>query len=875
MIKTIHPEPLPPQKPLSRRGSRLLAVAFAAQGLSFLPASAAEPDRNAPAAELASFKVADGFEVSLFASEKDGIVKPIQMRFDARGRLWVIGSTTYPQIKPGEEPNDKVWIVDDSNKDGKADQVTVFADGLMIPTGIEIAPTAGETTKAQRHEEKAKEDSSSASPPSRLRDFVVQPSAIYVGEGPKLWLMTDSDGDGKMDKKEVVFRGFGTGDNHQNLNSFRWSPGGELMFCQGLHAFSRVETPHGIVKLDEAGFWRMRPREMRLDAFYGGQADPQNPWGWAWTDWGQPLLAAGNSGNYFYPLPEMIRGVQGGRRDSIWNGRGRKTSGPEIVGTAHFPDDWQGSLITGGYINNTVLAMRIEDDGAGFKLTDRDPLITSTHTSFRPVDVKFGPDGALYVCDWYNPIIGHYQTSFRHPDRDKAHGRIWRITAKGRPTVQPTAIAGAPIAALLENLRSRERFVRYHTKIELGGRPTEEVVKALREWWPRVAAEQGGHPERSAAESKDPAPSKSPVPSAPDAVVAAESKAPAPSAPRDVVAPGPSTAAQGASAQDDRGRALLEALGVFEWHEAPEPALLREILKSKEAGARAYAAGALARWFERLSADFNAIEALADLANDKDARVRLAAIVAAGNIPRAESLVVALSAADQPRDKFIDLALRSSVKVLAPFSERALAAGKPHWPDLLAGLSGKPAAKPAVKATAPLPAPALTAAVANAKWKGTSEFVAALTAEVKEKGDPKRGAEIFKRPTIACIACHAIGGAGNTLAGPPLDAIGSAHPVDFIISAVLEPQREIKEGFDALEIVTTDGATHTGYFVAGTEAERTLRDLATGKEVRLKPEQIAKKTQRGSLMPAALTDSLSREELRDLIRYLSELGKPR
>ena len=91
-----------------------------------------------PAADIASFKVADGFEVNLFASEKDGIVKPIQMRFDAAGRLWVIGSTAYPQIKPGEEPNDKVIILEDANGDGRADKSKVYADGLMIPTGIEI-----------------------------------------------------------------------------------------------------------------------------------------------------------------------------------------------------------------------------------------------------------------------------------------------------------------------------------------------------------------------------------------------------------------------------------------------------------------------------------------------------------------------------------------------------------------------------------------------------------------------------------------------------------------------------------------------------------------------------------------------------------------
>jgi hypothetical protein len=139
-------------------------------------------------------------------------------------------------------------------------------------------------------------------------------------------------------------------------------------------------------------------------------------------------------------------------------------------------------FITGGYINNAIWALKIEDDGAGFKLTDRPPLLTSTDGSFRPVDVKFGPDGALYVCDWFNPIIGHYQASFRHPDRDKTHGRIWRITAKGRPLVKPTPIAGAPVEALLENLKSPERYVREQSKRELAGRKTEECGREARKW---------------------------------------------------------------------------------------------------------------------------------------------------------------------------------------------------------------------------------------------------------------------------------------------------------------------------------------------------------------------------------------------------------
>src|SRR4030095_8066885 len=124
-------------------------------------------------------------------------------------------------------------------------------------------------------------------------------------------------------------------------------------------------------------------------------------------------------------------------------GKGRKTSGPEIIETRHFPDEWQGAMIVGGYLNNAVWTLKIEDDSAGFRIVDHPTLphlITSTSGAFRPVDVKLGPDGALYICDWYNPIIGHYQASFRHPDRDKLHGRIWRVTWKGDPDPAPPPI---------------------------------------------------------------------------------------------------------------------------------------------------------------------------------------------------------------------------------------------------------------------------------------------------------------------------------------------------------------------------------------------------------------------------------------------------
>jgi len=811
------------------------------------PAFAAEPDRDSPETELASFKLPPGFEIHLWASERDGVIKPIQMRWDTRGRLWVIQSTTYPQIKPGEVPNDKVLILEDTKQGGYADKVTVFADGLMIPTGLEIAPIpdvsgsavapspAGENQKPETRAE-ALRDASGAMVANQ-KPSLAKPSACYVGEGPKLWLLTDTTGRGVADKREVVLRGFGTGDNHQNINSFRWSPGGELMFSQGLHAHARVETPYGIVGLDEAGLWRYRPAERRLDAFFGGSADPQNPWGWTFLHWGQPLISAGNSGNMYYALPEMIRGYQGGRRDSIWaEGRGRKTSNPEIIESSHFPDEWQGALVTGGYINNAVWTLHVAQDGAGFKIADDPklpPLVQSAHGSFRPVDVKLGPDGALYICDWYNPIIGHYQASFRHPDRDKAHGRIWRVTYQGRPLVQPPPIADASITQLLDNLRSPEKFVREQSKRELASRPKHQVVGEVHRWWQRL------DPEDPATE-----------------------------------------------------HALYEALGVCEWLDTPEQTLLQRVLSSKTPEARASAAGTLAHWADRLplsKEDFKerigdfylggdpwgALEKLADLAHDDDPRVRLAAIVAAGNIPRPESMVVVLSAAAQPRDKFIDTALIAATSALKPQWEPVLAKGapdwKPEWRELIKTLD-KPKPKPAPekKVAQQMGAPVVPI---YGRLRASPYVVGSIAAEVQTKGDPKHGDEVFHRAELACITCHHVGNQGGNI-GPALDAIGSAQPLDFIIGAVLEPQREVKEGFETMRITTKKGDELIGIIVAGNDAEITLRDPA-GAEHNVAQADIAKREFIGSLMPAGLTDNLSTEDLRDLFAYLTQLGKAR
>ncbi len=146
--------------------------------------------------------------------------------------------------------------------------------------------------------------------------------------------------------------------------------------------------------------------------------------------------------------------------------------------------------------------------------------------------------------------------------------------------------------------------------------------------------------------------------------------------------------------------------------------------------------------------------------------------------------------------------------------------------------------------------------------------------EVRESGDAKRGAEVFRRAELACTSCHSIEDKGGKI-GPPLDAIGSGQPLDFIIGAVLEPQREIKESYEAMQITLKNGGISLGYIVQRDAASTTLRDPATGGEQRFAAADIAETKPIGSFMPAGLVDNLPRADLRDLFRYLSEQGKPK
>ncbi|WDQ19268.1 PVC-type heme-binding CxxCH protein [Rhodopirellula sp. P2] len=359
-----------------------------------------------PQEELAGFHLPPDFEIRLFASEPQ-IAKPLNMAVGSDGRLLVTDSVAYPYpVAADQQGPDSVKILEDTDHDGTADSITTFADGLNIPMGI-----------------------------------------LPYGEGclcfsiPNIWYLRDTDGDGKCDQRQVILGPFDTSrDTHGMVNAMREGGDGWIYACHGFNNQSRVAGADGhVVTMHSGNTFRFRPDGSRVELHTRGQV---NPFGMTRDEWGNWYSADCHS----KPISQLVAGAcypSFGRPD---DGLGflppmmdHLHGSTAISGLQFFPPDSPVVPLRGRFLSGNVMTSRLnwnerEFVGATAKGRALPDFLTSDDPWFRPVDIQVDEQANIYVADFYNKIIGHYEVPLEHPGRDRTSGRIWQIRYTGPRT---------------------------------------------------------------------------------------------------------------------------------------------------------------------------------------------------------------------------------------------------------------------------------------------------------------------------------------------------------------------------------------------------------------------------------------------------------
>jgi glucose/arabinose dehydrogenase/azurin/lysophospholipase L1-like esterase len=541
---------------------------------------------------ISKMKVHSGMKVNVFASEEQfpELAKPVQMAWDTKGRLWIAVWPNYPERTPQSKVGDSLIMLEDTNGDGKADKCTHFIDDLNAPTG-----------------------------------FQFYKDGVLVMEAPDLWFARDANNDGKADSMERVLMGMSSADSHHTANSMCLDPGGAVYLSDGVFHRTQVETATGPVRNNDAAIFRYEPRTAKFETYVAYNF--ANPHGRAFDYWGNDLITDGTGNNtYFGPAfsGHIDYPAKHDKLNEFWARPSRPCAGTAILTSRHFPAQFQGNFLNCNVISfQGIYRVKVTEDGSGLKGERMEDLISSTDPNFRPVAVNVGPDGAIYLADWQNPIIGHMQHHLRDPNRDHDHGRIYRITYEGRPLMKPAKIDGEPIPALLKLLKEPENQTRELAKIELGKRNTAEVIAAVKKW-------------AAALDAKDPS----------------------------------------------YEHHMSEALWVHQWHNVVDAELLKRMLHSPDAHARAAAGRVLCYWRDRVP---DALALFKTLAGDENPRVRLEALRGASFFRTAEAADAALTALKHTTDYYLDYTLGETLKQLKPWWGKALESGESLAGDNPAG----------------------------------------------------------------------------------------------------------------------------------------------------------------------------------------------
>ena len=411
------------------------------------------------------FKLPEGFEIELFAKESADFGKFIMLIFDQQGRAWSSTALEYP-VDANENPaaaealyrskaRDKVVIFEKPFEPGVR-QPRAYADGLAIPEGV-----------------------------------LPYKDGAVVQHGHDVVFLRDTDADGKADAREVLLTGFGVQDSHLFPHQFTRAPWGWFWLAQGAFNSGKVTSSKG----DVIDFPNTRMARFRPDGsfFEPTSVGPCNIWGLALTGEGECFIQEAN--DYGYPvMPFHEYALYPGCADRLaksyqppfpvqapdFKMSGSGLSGLALSDVGVWPKGYDGVMYIANPITSKVNAVRQHREGSGYRLEKLDDFVTCEDPFFRPIAMTMGPDGCLYVIDWYNKIISHNEVARNHPDRDKQSGRIWRIKPKGFvPQAVPdyTKLSSSDLIARLGSKIAGDAHLAWQTLADR--RPEEVATNAL------------------------------------------------------------------------------------------------------------------------------------------------------------------------------------------------------------------------------------------------------------------------------------------------------------------------------------------------------------------------------------------------------------
>ncbi|MBP3959546.1 HEAT repeat domain-containing protein [Gemmata sp. G18] len=378
-----------------------------------------------PDETVAKIKVPDEFEVKLFAGEPQ-VVNPVAFTVDEKGRIWVVECFEYPKRTPkGKAPRDRIVILEDTDGDGVCDKRTVFAEGKDFPVT----------------EERKKAGLGAF---DLCTGIEVGHGGVFVGAAPYLWFIENKDD--KAGKFDVLLKGFGSQDTHETLNTFQWGPDGWLYGLHGIFTNSAVK-PGDQLDGPEAringGIWRYHPKLKKFEIFAEGTS---NPWGMDWrnTD-GQFILACCVIPHLYHIVPGGVYKRQAGASfnphvygylNEISDHTFHKESGWAHAGlisldVPHMPKRFQNSVIFGSIHGCSIKQNVLKPNGSTYTASRGDDFLVSGDKNFRPINMKWGPNGDIYLIDWHDQNPCH-QTN--PDDWDYERGRVYRIQLKGTKT---------------------------------------------------------------------------------------------------------------------------------------------------------------------------------------------------------------------------------------------------------------------------------------------------------------------------------------------------------------------------------------------------------------------------------------------------------